>query len=278
MEINEHTRIAELIKANSACIAAIGGLSKPLQKLANPLLRRVLAPRVTIAEAAAMGGCSVADFRSVLEPLGFTFVTGGTAPAPPAADGPAPRPAWLQQPGEQQAVYFDVRDIIGQGGDPLKEILARYKALPQGRLLCIINSFIPYPLMSLLEKKGAQCFAETLSPQLHHTWFYKAAGHDEAAPAGEAGGVHSHSAGSFGQLVAQYPESALQRLDVRHLPMPMPMQTILEALPGLQEKQALYVQHKRVPLHLLEALEDQPYTVHIYEAGEGDVRLLFTAV
>ena len=274
MVVHEHTRIAELIKANSECIAAIGSLSKPLRKLSNPLLRRVLAPRVTIAEAAAMGGCSVADFRRVLEPLGFTFSTGETGQASTPVDDAPQRPAWLPKEDDKRITYFDVRDLIEQGNDPLKAILQRYTALSSGHVLCIVNSFVPYPLITLLEKKGAQTFVETLEPTLHYTWFFKVGKPAEDEHTNHPNRLQMHDADSFDRLVGQYSESNVQRLDVRPLPMPLPMQTILEALPGLEPGEVLYIQHKRVPIHLLEALEDQPYRVHIHEVDEGDVRML----
>ena len=274
MVINKHTRVSEVIKANADSIAAIAELAKPLRKLKNPLLRRVMAPRVTLAEAAAIGGCSVADFKRVLEPLGFIFTEDEALESHPAADNQRGRPAWLLEAGDDRMVYFDVRDIIESGGDPLKEILQRYGALPPGDVLCIVNSFIPYPLINLLEKKGAQSFVETVENQLHYTWFSKGAGHGEVDRTPVADHMTMHDADSFDRVVGRYAESQVRRIDVRHLPMPLPMQTILEALPELGEGDALYVQHKRIPLHLLEALEDQPYAIHIHEVGEGDVRML----
>lgn len=275
MVINKNTRVADVIKANPDSIAAIAALAKPLRKLQNPLLRRVMASRVTLAEAAAMGGCSVADIQAALEPLGFRFedvLTGGRE----TSDSDRQRPDWLAEAEEGKKDFFDVREMIESGNDPLKAIVQRYHALPSGNLLCIINSFIPYPLISLLEKKGAESFVETAADHVYHTWFFKC----EVPTSGVETGTSSservvmHDGLSFNRLLAAYPEAQLVRLDVRPLPMPKPMETILETLPALAPHQVLYVQHKRVPLHLLEELADQAYTVHIHEEGEGDVKLL----
>lgn len=273
MIINQHTKISALIKANEASIEAIAGLAKPLRKLKNPLLRRVMASRVTIADAAAIGKCSVSDFKRVLEPLGFTFTETGAADSP-AIGADRQRPGWLPEDGDGQTEYFDVRDMIESGDDPLKAILQRYGALRPEQVLCIINSFIPYPLISLLENKGAQSFAEAMENNLYHTWFFKGHEGQETGDAAAANHVVMHDADSFGRAVRRYDESQLRCIDVRHLPMPLPMQTILETLPELAADEVLYVQHKRVPLHLLEALDGQPYTIHIHEVDEGDVKML----
>lgn len=275
MVISPHTRISELIKANDASIAAIAGLAKPLRKLKNPLLRRVMASRVTVAGAAAIGGCSIGDFERVLKPLGFTFVEAATG-ADPVADVPIQRPDWLVQAAGQGVVEFDVRAIIESGDDPLKAILKRYGALMEGQVLCVVNSFVPYPLIHLLETKGARSYVAAVNDDVWHTWFLKDRVGNAKNESPNAGSVVMHDGDSFDQQVARYDEPQLRRIDVRHLPMPLPMQAILETLPELGDGEVLYVQHKRVPLHLLEALDNQSYAIHIHEVGEGDVKLLIS--
>lgn len=63
-------------------------------------------------------------------------------------------------------------------------------------------------------------------------------------------------------------------LDVRSLPMPQPMERILETLGQLKANEGLFVQHKKVPLYLLEELGNLPYRVFVSEIAEGDVRIL----
>ncbi|GGG84565.1 hypothetical protein GCM10007415_17180 [Parapedobacter pyrenivorans] len=273
MVINKNTRVAEVIRANADSIAAIAALAKPLRKLKNPLLRRVMAPRVTLAEAAAIGGCSLAAIRAALEPLGFQFVEEELADNR-KEEGKEQRPDWLAAGDEASVAVFDVRELIESGNDPLKAIVQRYRALPMGNLLCIINTFIPYPLINLLGKQGAETFVETVADQVYHTWFFKQGVSERKLEAPQSDRVMMHDSPSFGRVLAAYNETQLVWLDVRHLSMPQPMETILETLPTLVAGQALYVLHKRVPLHLLEELTDMAYRTHIHEAGEGDVKLL----
>ncbi len=275
MEINPHTKISAVIKANPASIDAIAALAKPLRKLKNPILRRIMAPRVTIAEAAAIGGVSVDDFMQALAPLGFQFSNDGsvlTGPAAPKLEG---KPDWLAADGNQDV--FDVRELIATGNDPLKAIMQRYQALLPGKLLCVVNSFIPYPLISLLEKKGAKSYVETIDEHLHRTWFSKA-NEPSYQTSSDTTNVIMHDEHSFATLMGLYREAQLRRIDVRHLHMPMPMQTILDELAALPQDKALFVQHKRIPFHLLAELSGQQYAIHIQEAGEDDIRLLFVGL
>ena len=73
MKITKKTKISELIKHDIRSIDAIASIAKPFKKLKNPLLRKLMASRVNIAEAAKIGGATVAEFVQVLAPLGFEF-------------------------------------------------------------------------------------------------------------------------------------------------------------------------------------------------------------
>ena len=268
--ITPSTRISELIKANDKSIAAISSLSKPLEKLKNPLLRKMLAGRVSIADAARMGGCTLLDFKKVLEPLGFTLSLEATDPLPLTnqADAPA-EPAWL----DRTNVYttLDVRHTIASGHDPLKEINAYYRELPPGRTLCIVNSFIPHPLIHLLEKKGAKTFVEKLSSEEYHTYFLKDTQSVDQVPETP---IATLGIEEFDLVLNSFKESEIIELDVRDLPMPQPMEQILETLPELDNGKILYVRHRRVPLHLLEEMENYDFSVKICGVSENDVRLI----
>jgi hypothetical protein len=68
--INGQTKISSIIKANKASIEAIASVARPLEKLKNPILRKLLAARITLSEAAEMGGCSVRDVARALQSHG----------------------------------------------------------------------------------------------------------------------------------------------------------------------------------------------------------------
>lgn len=268
--ITPSTRISELIRANGQSIAAIASLSKPLEKLKNPLLRSVLAGRVSISDAARMGGCTLSDFKRVLEPLGFSLSleTDEQLSLTNQADAPE-EPVWLDK--AMLHMTLDVRQTIESGHDPLKEIHAHYRELPRGRILCIINSFIPHPLIHLLEKKGAKTFVEQIDTQEYHTYFLKMEASIEPMPETQIATLGQQE---FQALLNTYRESDIIHLDVRELPMPQPMERILETLPALDNGKVLYVHHRRVPLHLLEEMGNYKFCIKLCGVSEHDVRLL----
>ena len=71
MLINANTKIAAILKHEPLALDVITGMSPKFEKLRNPLLRKLLAGRTSLDAASKMGGCTVQDFFSRLEPLGF---------------------------------------------------------------------------------------------------------------------------------------------------------------------------------------------------------------
>lgn len=268
--ITPQTRISELIKADDRSIATIAALSKPLEKLKNPLLRKMLAGRVSISDAARIGECTLSDFKQALAPLGFSLAleTDERYPLSNQADAPQ-EPVWLDTVTVHHTM--DVRQAIESGQDPLKEINAGYRELPTGHTLCIVNSFIPHPLIHVLEKKGAKAFVEQTGENEYRTYFFKG----QAMAEGEQEThISTLSQDNFQSLLQQYQEPDILQLDVRNLPMPQPMERILDTLPELDNGKVLYVRHRRVPLHLLEEMENYNFVVKLCGVSEDDVRLL----
>lgn len=276
MIVHAKTRIASIIREKPEAVDVIAGLARPLEKLKNPLLRKLFASRVTVADAAAMGGCSVEAFREALEKIGFQWVDQEIQQEPLSSD----LPGWLQHMHERQVLNMDVRETLQQGKDPLQDILKAYEKIQPGGILCIINTFEPVPLMQLLGKKGAESHTIAKSQDLFYTYFLKPASasaevlqKDNDTPA-----VIYCNQQKWEELLQQYPEHTRRFLDVRALEMPQPMQTILATLPELASGKVLLVQHKRVPVYLLEELHDANYRTYIYKISETEVWLLIVQI
>ena len=269
--ISINTKISELIKENSGSVDAIASIAKPLEKLKNPILRKIMASRVTIAEASKMTGTKVDDFKRVLSPLGFIFEGDESAKEELSA---APRPSWLKDAPKEIIDFYDVRPIIDDGADPLKEILHRFKEVKPGEILCVINGFVPTPLIHLLKQEKAEdTFVETISDKEFRTYFLKKKKEAEVAESFESK-LQMNGVEAFNGILAKFSEDQIRRIDVRGLEMPGPMQAILGELESLPEGNVLFIDHKRVPVYLLEELADKDFAVHIHNVAEGDVKML----
>ncbi|MDE3124180.1 MAG: DUF2249 domain-containing protein [Bacteroidota bacterium] len=269
--IDSHTKISKILQENKAAIQVIASLAKPLEKLRNPLMRKIMASRVTIAEAAKMGGCTIDDFKNALQPLGFVFEESTTDVL--VNNSTVEKPQWLIHTPIEQIHFFDVRPMLESGNDPLKEIVQRLKGMAPQCILCIINSFIPVPLIRLLEKDQALSFTETISDTEYHTYFLMVDKQKDVA-ATQQEFVFIEDNHSFEQIINKYNTNKIVTIDVRLIPMPGPMEAILSQLEQLKYDEILLVHHKRIPVYLLESLANQSWIVHIHSISDTEVNML----
>lgn len=272
MLINEQTKIAALFKHNPEALETIVKLSPDFKKLRNPVLRKLMAGRTSIAMASKIGGCKPEDFFKALAPLGFESDNNTTVPQEEAIAEHAPKPEYLQNLPPERLVNFDVRAMLAGGSDPLKQIQQKVKSLHPGEVLVIINNFEPVPLIKLLERQGFQTYVHSKDADTIETYFYKIAS-AEAAKEEVLAGEEVPVSGDWEAILKEY-ENNLVEIDVRHLEMPMPMMTILENLEVLPKEKALYVWHKRIPVFLLTELKERAFDYRIREVSDGEVYLL----
>jgi len=271
MLINEQTKIAALLKHHPGALETIVRLSPDFKKLKNPILRKLMAGRTSIGMASKIGGCKPEDFFKALAPLGFETDHSPALQENNEGGKNAPTPEYLKNIPPDRLVNFDVRAMLAEGNDPLKEIQQKVKSLRPGEVLVIVNNFEPVPLIKLLERQGFQTHVHFIDADTIETFFFKTVPTDavEAIPAGE----EVQAPEDWESILAQF-ENRLVEIDVRSLEMPMPMMTILENLEVLPEEKALYVQHKRIPVFLLSELKERGFDYRIKEIGAGEVYLL----
>jgi uncharacterized protein (DUF2249 family) len=268
MLINIHTKIGSILKERPEALEAVMGISPKFEKLKNPLLRKVIAGRTSIAMASKVAGCDVAEFFNRLRPLGFetddSLLPGATAEEK--------LPAFIYRLKKEQVVELDVRAMIAAGTDPLESIVQQVRSIKPGQVLKIVSNFYPAPLIQLLEKQGFGAFADIIDDDLVETWFIPKADHVSPRVMEPA----SATGGEWDEKMLQYKDHLLT-LDVRDLEMPQPMISILQALDELPPGAALLVKHRKIPVFLLPELAERSFSYQIRENGEGRVDLLIYA-
>lgn len=266
MKISSQTKIAALLKFNPAALDAIVALNSRFEKLRNPLLRKLMAGRTSIAQAAKIGNIPVDKFLAALGPLGFEPGAPVNREEPVTADNE--KPALLQNLLPQQIIPLDVRPVLAQQQDPLQLILKQVQQLQPGQVLQLINSFEPTPLIGLLERKGYAAYVEWIGEHEVHTFFYRA---------GTPGTIEAPSidtgSDDWDAILEKF-NGRLKTIDVRMLEMPQPMLTILKELEQLPADSALYVYHKRVPVYLIDELKTKQYDYRCKEIQAAEVHLM----
>ncbi|PHQ55774.1 MAG: hypothetical protein COC16_04560 [Lutibacter sp.] len=264
MVVNRNTRISKLIDENSDVIDAIVSINKHFKKLKNPVLRRVLAPRVTVADAAKIGGVSINTFLKKVAEVGFEIEL--TEEEITSDESKNNKSKTLMN--NENIVHLDVRSIIEGGSDPFNKIMAIEKELKDEQTLEIINSFEPIPLINKLKRKGYATWIERDKDGTVHSFFKKNKLVEEI--------VELDADQEVLDFDEKYKEfiGKLKRIDVRHLEMPEPMTTILEELELLPEGNGLFVEHKKVPQFLLPGLKARNFTILYNEKSENHIQLL----
>lgn len=264
--ISPETTIKDLLEINQdLVIPALIKLNRSFSKLKNPILRKLLARRVSIADACKIAGCSIPDFIETMKQVGFAVEMEITA-----------EPSDLSKPAFKHAGHYrtlDVRPILAQDKDPLKEIMANISTLEKYQGLKLINTFEPLPLIHLLADRGFSHF--TVSPEdgVVITYFYPN-GTKPAIAKEPVDYEKTANAELFEESLKRFDPDHLTYIDVRQLEMPKPMLSILEQLLHLGNNDALFVYHKKIPVYLLPELEKQGFSYAFKNIAPGDVNML----
>lgn len=266
MKITQNTRISDLIKMNKNVIEALASINKHFEKLRNPILRKVLAPRVTIADAAKIGGVEIETFFAKLQPLGFEWVNESNGNNTEANNNTNGKPGL----DNSKITELDVRGILAGGQDPFNTIMQALEKIPAGSTLKIINTFEPAPLIKILTKKGYHHYTEYPDKNTVHTYFTL---NGQVLPIAETEAGQPSKGNEWEAILGKY-ENNLVHIDVRALEMPQPMVKILKELEILPAGNALFVQHKKIPQYLLPELAEKGFDWSIKEIAEGNVQLL----
>lgn len=269
MKINKDTRISTLIKENKETIEVIGSINKNFLKLKNPILRKVLAPRVTIADAAKVGGVTLEVLVTKLEGVGFEFESDlVTISKKTTQKGSTNLTSQFKK--IKNMTTLDVRPSLDQGVDPFKIIMQAVKELKDGETLQIINSFEPIPLIRKLQSKGYDSWTERSEEGVVHTFFKK---NKTKWVDNEVTEVIKKNKKTFDEQLA-FIGSNYKSIDVRQLEMPEPMVQILKEIETLEKGQALYVDHKKIPQFLLPELEQRNFEILYKEIDSNHTKLL----
>lgn len=268
MKINTETKISKIIKHNENAIDVIASINPHFNKLRNPILRRILAPRVNIKDAARIGKCDVEDFFIALTKIGFEVEQETKNPKVEIA---AFDPRITEAINSNKIKTLDVRPILENNADPFKNIIDSIKELPYGYALEVINSFEPIPIIKILANKG---YASSIIKEdnVVKTYFLKVSQEKRENTLDEEM-IFNVSLEVFENKRANF-EGKCKEIDVRDLEMPLPMVTILNEIEELEKGMALYVNHKKVPQYLLPELKNKNIKTWITEIEEGNVKLL----
>lgn len=249
------TTVARLLDEHPQLLEFLAGYHAHFEKLRDPLLRRVMAPRVTIAEAARIASVDPGDLLAALRRAAGEPAAPATVPVPAEA---VPMPPALAAIPESRRVHVDVRDDIRRGREPFARIMAAVKDLGADAALVVRAPFEPVPLYDVLGKRGLAHWTERRATDDFTVWFYRAA--LTAMPGATTGAAPARV--------------RTLTLDVRGLEPPLPMVLVLERLETLTPDEELQVVHERRPMFLYPQLDERGFAHRTDEPEPGVVRIV----
>ncbi len=267
MIITANTKISKIIKYDKKVIDVIASINKHFRKLKNPILCKMLASRVSVADAARIGGVTTEAFLKKLQDNGYTVQFEN----PSEKDIPEQKSNYnTKKMDKTNIVTLDVRPILAGGVDPFDEIMKTLKTMNDDQTLLIINTFEPIPILNILKKRGYAYETERPGQGVVHTYLKKTNGPGEKETSKEE---KANDADTFENIETRF-NGKMKEIDVRDLEMPMPMVTVLEELEKLSDGEALYVHHKRLPQYLLPELENRGFKLVTKPVDENNMKLI----
>jgi uncharacterized protein (DUF2249 family) len=269
--------VARLLDEHPDLLEVLASYHPHFRQLRNKLLRRVMAPRVTVAQAARIAGVSVDDLVYALrrssgqavsgpEPSSSPSGPGGSRLAEHVGDSPSastpltPKPGVLELVPESRRVHLDVRADIQRGEEPFVRIMTAVKSLAPDQILVLRAPFEPIPLYDVLAKRRFAHWTECGQPDDWSVWFFR-------QPDGPVPGAEECAPSIAADILPRV-------IDVRGLPPPEPMVRILEELKELQPGQRLEVLHERRPMFLYPQLDDRGFSHATDEPEPGVIRIV----
>lgn len=265
MIIDQHTKISKVIQEYENAIDAIASINKHFKKLQNPILRKILASRITVKDAAGIGGVDVNEFLKKLADIGMQVEYTDSKSNTSTPEIPKRKFELISE----LIIKLDVRPTIESGADPFSEIMAVTKTMKVGEILEIINVFEPIPLMNVLENQGFESFTEIHAADEFRTYFKKTG----TTKKDKKYALDLPVLNDFDTKMVDF-GSNLVEIDVRQLEMPEPMVSILNNLVTLPENHGLFVHHKKVPQFLLPELKTREMQWLTKEIEDGYVQML----
>lgn len=263
--ITKDIKISKLLAEYPQTLEVLVNFSPHFTKLNNKILRKTLASRVNVEQAAGIAGVNLVLLlnelnKSINADNAETINEESTEVKMTQTE----KPERLKNISEDKIQKMDVRSIIDSGKDPFLEIMTKVKSLKDDEVFHLINSFEPLPLYSVMQGKGFEHWTEK-DGSVVNVFFYK----NEV----NKSEVNVETKTSLASP-ADY-ENVIE-LDVRELAPPEPMMKILENISKVDEKTVMVVHHHREPMMLYPKLEERGYTAITNKIDENYFKVVIT--
>jgi len=169
---------------------------------------------------------------------------------------------------EISILSLDLRPLLAAGTDPLSGVVEQASRLPSGARLQLLAPFNPLPLRRVLGQMG---FSSQAGKQPDGAWRIDLQRDGRGLVENQPG---PEDCAGLPPEATVWQAADGHHIDVRGLPMPLPMLAILRLVGGLQGGEQVVVHHDRQPAFLIPELAEIGWSLEPKGQGEGG-ELLF---
>ncbi len=170
IKISATTKLAKVLELHPDVLEFIISLDPhDFERLRNPIMRKLMSPRITLGRIAAMTGMTS---NALLEHL--AVLSGATVERSPIEvlnpSASSERPAWVATADATQTVNLLPLDEMLKE-DPMPPVMLEVKKLKPGEVLLIRHKWEPQPFYDIWAKMpGLEWFAESVGDDEWQIW------------------------------------------------------------------------------------------------------------
>lgn len=170
--IGPKTRLKEALDLDPRVAEYVISLNPhDFERLRNPLMRRLMAPRITLSRVAAMAGVPQDELLERIARLGGVGTESGH-PEQPLPQSPREAPPWVAGTATGDTPTVDLLPLDDAlDGDPMLPVMRAVKALAPGEVLLVKHRWEPQPFYDLWSRMGGlEWFAERVGDEEWRIW------------------------------------------------------------------------------------------------------------
>lgn len=173
--MNGNSRLSEALAAHPDVLEFIISLNPhDFNRLRNPLLRKVMPPRITLGRIARMVDMPTRELVEKIHDIaGIKEKYKEVAPEIALPESSAEPPEWLWQADLERIKWVDVLSIDEIGGDPMPPINIAVNGAHQGEIICIKHKWEPQPLFDIWAARGFEFWSHQESADEWHIFVHK---------------------------------------------------------------------------------------------------------
>ena len=173
MLITAETRLNKALDLGPQILEYIVALNPhDFERLRNPLMRRLMPPRISLGRIATMVGVPVQVLLADIAALGDVQPVRTAEPSPPLPQSADERPAWVAAATARGTAVVDLLPIDESlDADPMPPVMDAIRALAPGEAFRFRHKWEPQPFYDVWTKLGGlEWFAERRGPDEWWIW------------------------------------------------------------------------------------------------------------